>query len=130
MMTTDGNGIPGPDDAHSARIMGWRRTSRALLIAICLLGSLTLWRTSGKVDGRKPLDVSLVVDPNDAPPAVLMALPRLGPALVGRIVAQREIEPFDSIEDLDHRVKGIGPATIKSIRPFLKVETRSPKSPQ
>ena len=130
MAIVGGNGIPDSGNVPSARILGWSSTSRALLAAICLIGSFSLWRTSGEFDRPTPPQIALVVDPNTAPPAVLMALPRLGPALVGRIVTQRDIEPFDSIEDLDRRVKGIGPATIKSIRPFLKVETRSLNSPQ
>jgi competence protein ComEA len=64
----------------------------------------------------------LIVDPNTAPPVVLAALPHLGPAMVGRIVAQREKAPFRSPEDLDARVRGIGPATAASLRPFLRVE--------
>ena len=130
MMMTRGNGISVSESDPTQRIMGWSRSSRALLVSVCLVGSLLLGRTQRRAESGNPRDVRLVVDPNNAPPGVLMALPRLGPALVGRIVVQRDIEPFDSVEDLDRRVKGIGPATIKSVRPYLKVETRSLKTPK
>jgi competence protein ComEA len=68
----------------------------------------------------------LVVDPNTAPPAVLASLPKLGPALVERIVAARAEAPFQSLEDLDDRVKGIGPATIAALRPHLRFESVDP----
>jgi competence protein ComEA len=67
----------------------------------------------------------LVVNVNTAPAAVLDALPRLGPALAGRIVAGREERPFHSLGDLDARVKGIGPATVAALRPHLRFDGRS-----
>jgi competence protein ComEA len=68
----------------------------------------------------------LVVDPNTAPPAVLAALPSLGPGRVRAIVAAREAAPFRSLEDLDARVKGVGPATMAAIRPYLEVRPIPP----
>jgi len=65
----------------------------------------------------------LVVDPNSAPPPVLSALPRLGPSLVGRIEAARSNAPFRSLDDFDHRVRGIGPATIDALRSHLRFDT-------
>jgi len=68
----------------------------------------------------------LVVNLNTAPPAVLAALPRLGPSLVNRIVTARERAPFRSLDDLDARVQGIGPATIVALKPFLRIDTIEP----
>lgn len=65
----------------------------------------------------------LVVDPNTVPGPVLEALPGLGPALAGRIVAARAERPFGSLADLDRRVKGIGPAKAAALRPFLRFPT-------
>ena len=124
LMMRPGNEPPVAENDPSQRILGWSVTSRAILVALCFAGSSALLWSTGRVEGPKAPDVRLVVDPNDTPPAVLLALPRLGPALVGRIVVQREIELFQSLDDLDQRVKGIGPATIKSIRPYLRVESR------
>ncbi len=54
---------------------------------------------------------------NSATQAELEALPHIGPALAKRIRAAR---PFRNVEALD-AVKGIGPATIKALRPFVQV---------
>ncbi len=69
-------------------------------------------------------DVRLRVDPNLAPRQVLVALPGLGPARVAAIGTARGSSPFRSLDDLDRRVKGIGPATAASLEPHLRF--RSP----
>ena len=52
------------------------------------------------------------VDVNRATLAELQALPRVGPALAGRILEWREQHgPYRSLEDLRH-VRGIGPGTL------------------
>lgn len=75
----------------------------------------------GAVTGPEPGPTPPVlrVDPSTASPALLSALPRLGPSLVGRILAARQAGPFRSAEDLDRRVSGIGPKTIAALRPYL-----------
>lgn len=58
-----------------------------------------------------PLDV------NRATASELATLPRVGPTLADRIVADRTARgPYPSLDALD-RVPGIGPATIRGIRP-------------
>lgn len=52
---------------------------------------------------------------NTATMAELEALPRVGPVLAARIVAGR---PYRKVSDLD-RVKGVGPATLEKLRPFV-----------
>lgn len=55
------------------------------------------------------------VDVNRATAEELETLPRIGPALAQRIIADREANgPFATIADLD-RVKGIGPATLAAL---------------
>ena len=78
------------------------------------------------VTDRPPPDLQLVINPNSAPAGVLTALPRLGPALVSRIVGERELEPFRSLDDLDRRVRGIGPAATASLRPVFRFEPAGP----
>jgi len=63
----------------------------------------------------------LVIDPNTAPPAVLGALPHVGPSLVKKLVEQRAIHPFVSIDDLRRRVRGLGPATMARLAPHLHI---------
>ena len=56
------------------------------------------------------------VDLNRADADELASLPRIGPALARRIVADREANgPFRSLEDLD-RVRGVGPGVLAAIR--------------
>lgn len=59
---------------------------------------------------------AFLIDLNAAPPEELLLLPRIGPALAERIVADRvEHGPFDALDDLA-RVRGIGPLTIERLR--------------
>jgi hypothetical protein len=65
---------------------------------------------------------TLVVDANTAPARVLTALPHVGPTLVRAWVAARADRPFSSPEDAQSRVRGLGPATIGQIAPYLRFE--------
>jgi competence protein ComEA len=104
-------------------LWGWTAPVRHWLTTAGALGALGLIVSTRGAGSAQPIDPApcLIVDPNTAPPVVLAALPHLGPAMVGRIVAQRERAPFRSLEDLDARVRGIGPATAASLRPFLRI---------
>jgi len=116
----------------SARLLpiwGWTAPVRGLLIGSTFIGAIWLLSIAPGRDQVSAPMPPLVVDPNTAPPQVLMALPRLGPSLVGRIVEAREIAPFDSIEDLQRRVRGLGPATIKALRPHLHIDPPRLESP-
>lgn len=73
---------------------------------------------------------ALAVDANSAPVGVLEALPGMGPALAGRVVAARRETPFRDLDDLDRRVKGIGPAKAAALRPFLRFPVRPALSSQ
>jgi competence protein ComEA len=59
------------------------------------------------------------IDPDVATEADLVRLPRVGPALARRIVADRDsLGPFGSLEALQ-RVKGIGPALAAGLTPYV-----------
>jgi competence protein ComEA len=59
------------------------------------------------------------VDLDHATATEIEALPRVGPALAKRIVANRDsLGPFRSLANL-RRVKGIGPATIELLSPLV-----------
>ena len=88
----------------------------ALFLASSLLGSS--WRQRGDVTPLPPL----VIDPNNVRTEVLHALPRLGPTLVERVAAARAKKPFVDLDDLDARVKGIGPATVRALKPYLHID--------
>jgi competence protein ComEA len=95
---------------------------RGLLIASAIAGAIGLLILAPSGDETPVPLPPLVVDPNTVSPQVLKALPRLGPALVSRIISARNEAPFRSIEDLDARVAGVGPATINALRPHLRIE--------
>jgi len=60
------------------------------------------------------------LDVNRATAAELEALPGIGPALAARIVAQRDsLHGFRAVDDL-LRVRGIGPATLRRLKPYLR----------
>lgn len=66
--------------------------------------------------------LTAMLNVNTATAAELELLPGIGPALAGRIVADREANgPFKSVDDLD-RVKGIGPKTLDRIHDLCSVE--------
>lgn len=63
--------------------------------------------------GGEPIDV------NAADTRRLEELPGVGPATAAAIVADREASgPFASVDDLE-RVRGIGPATLERLRPWV-----------
>jgi DNA uptake protein ComE-like DNA-binding protein len=103
-------------------LWGWSLPARGLLILLAAAGAIGMLATSRTADGPHVPVPQLVVDPNTAPPEVLIALPRLGPVLVRAIIEAREEAPFQSLEDLDARVKRVGPATVAAIRPYLRIE--------
>ncbi len=63
------------------------------------------------------------VDLNAADSAALIALPGIGPALAGRILARRRARRFAAVDDLVE-VKGIGPSTLDRLRDRVVVDRR------
>ncbi len=93
----------------------------AILIAVVSLTLLVrTWSAPTPWIDASP--VTLRININDATETELRLLPGVGPALAGKIVANRTTEgPFRSIPALD-RVKGIGPLTIKKLAPFITTD--------
>jgi competence protein ComEA len=117
-----------PSPTHP--LWGWTPAARLWLSSagvIAGVGLIALGGVRGS-DLSIPPPPRLVVDPNTAPPAVLAALPHLGPAMIKRIVAARERTPFQSLDDLNARVRGIGPATFGSLSPFLQLDRPAAES--
>jgi len=66
--------------------------------------------------GEGKLVMGIPIDINSAAAEELAALPGIGPALAGRIVAMRSASgPFSSIDEL-RRVKGVGPKKVDAVR--------------
>ncbi len=73
----------------------------------------------------EPMDqllvVGLPVDVNTASATALDAIPGVGQSRAQAIVSERERNgPYETVEALS-RVRGIGPATVESLRPFVTV---------
>ncbi len=72
------------------------------------------------------------INPNEAPVASLMRLPQIGVARARAIVAQRDrvgtqegrVPVFRKADDL-RRIKGIGPAIVEGVRPWLRFDDPS-----
>ena len=80
----------------------------------------------------QPLRPGERVDLDRADAVELSRLPRVGPGLSARIVADREVRgPFGSLEEVT-RVPGVGPSVVEAIRPFSTFSgvVRYAKSPR
>ena len=74
-------------------------------------------------EAARPLEPGETVDPNTASEIELMRLPRIGPAMAGRIVADREANgPYRRLEDLG-RVSGVGERTLETLAPHLALQS-------
>ncbi|MFO0940243.1 MAG: helix-hairpin-helix domain-containing protein [Pirellulales bacterium] len=92
---------------------GWTALS-AIVIVLALVQFALYSRQARLVDPPR-----FKVDINQASEAELMALPDLGPQVARRIVEFREQHgPFEKADDL-RRVPGIGPATMRTLRPMV-----------
>ncbi|MDX1675866.1 MAG: helix-hairpin-helix domain-containing protein [Longimicrobiales bacterium] len=81
---------------------------------------------AGKEAMERPLEPGETVDPNTASPAALVRLPRVGPALAARIVADRDANGrFRTLDDLG-RVPGIGPKTLEVLAPHVGLRPAPP----
>jgi competence protein ComEA len=68
----------------------------------------------------RPLAAGETIDVDRAAADELVRLPRVGPGLASRIVADREERgPFASLDGLG-RVSGVGPSTRDAMRPFAR----------
>lgn len=86
------------------------------LHALAALIALGLTLLAGPAMAAPPKGV---VNINQAESSQLELLPRIGPALAGRILEMREQDgPFKTVEDL-MLVRGIGEKTFEMLKPFL-----------
>ena len=73
----------------------------------------------GELSTGVPLDLDTATEPQ------IESLPRIGPALARRIVANRDsFGAFRTLESL-HRVKGMGPATLARLGPLVSFSGRA-----
>jgi len=123
--------------------MFWTPRQRlALSVIILLILSYLLIRyqfTPARISNPQPPDAPRAsdlqdkLDPNTATADDLSSLPNLGPAMARRIIDDRNQfqkshpnqPPYKSLADL-LRVKGIGPATLENLRPYLRFPATQP----
>jgi competence protein ComEA len=93
-------------------------------LSLAAIAGWCIWQ--GQLRGRsidieraEPIAIDFKIDVNKAEWPELALMPNIGEQLAKRIVADRaERGPFREIGDL-RRVRGIGPKTLESMRPFL-----------
>lgn len=99
---------------------GWTPAVRVVLALLVFAAGIPLSVSTMPPRGApRPLE-PLVLDPNTAPAGVLGALPGLGPARSDAIVSERANGLYRSLDDLDRRVRGIGPVTARALAPHLR----------
>jgi competence protein ComEA len=99
----------------------------AVLVTSGLLSVLGWWIYHGGTRGRtveieqaEPQTAHFQVDVNKAGWPELAALPGVGRTTAERIVQSRELNgPYNNIDDL-RRVRGVGPRTLESLRPYVR----------
>lgn len=107
-----------------------RRMDQAVLAVIAaasLAAMIGYWAIRGGFSGQKidferaePIETRFWVDVNQAGWAELAQIPGVGESLARRIVESREkAGPFIDHDDL-RRIRGIGPRTLESMRPYLR----------
>jgi len=84
------------------------------LVVVLVIGptiGATVWATVWAKPGLA--EVRLSVELNTATDEQLQSLRGIGPAMAGRIIAERARAPFSSLADFDERVKGVGTITLR-----------------
>lgn len=94
---------------------GWSALS-AIVIVLALIQFAISSRQAPQIQPPQ-----FQVDINQADEAEFLSLPELGPQAARKIVEYRQLHgPFEKLDDLT-RVPGIGPATMRTLRPMITV---------
>lgn len=78
----------------------------------------------------RPLTRDETIDIDRSGAEELMRLPRIGPIIAARIVAEREEHgPFGSLAEFQRRVSGVGPKVVAAVRPYAAFAGRRAGTP-
>ena len=80
------------------------------LLLLLLIGLAMLLEAGSALARNRPQ-----VDANSASSAQLQTVPGIGPAVAQRILEARARGPFSDLEDLQARVRGVGPASARRL---------------
>ncbi len=116
----------GPGDALRAT------QSLAFLVGMGLCLALSLgfaMEMFSRAESAPVIRLGERINPNEAPPASLMRLPQIGAARARAIVSHRDragaqggrTPVFQKADDL-RQIKGLGPATVEDLRPWLRFD--------
>lgn len=111
-----------PQDARQATVQRWAMLAVAAALAIWVGRAWWLARGDLRPTDHTPHrgELTAAIDVNSASEGDLRQLPGVGPKTAGRIVSYRQFRRFEKLEDL-LAVKGVGPATLERIRPWVRV---------
>ena len=115
-----GTNTPNPSSQRSAQV--------ALAVCLVVLLGLLAFRGYGNRLGARPTESASParIDLNRADRTELQQIPKIGPKLAEAIDTHRTANgPFNSVEELG-QVRGIGPQTLDTVRPYLRVEPGAP----
>lgn len=100
-----------------------------VILAVAFLTLLVYWHLSGVFRGERidieratPRELEFQIDLNSADWPELTLLPQVGEVLARRIVDYRSAHgPYRNAQELE-KVSGIGPKTIRQVKPYLRIE--------
>jgi hypothetical protein len=104
------------------------------LTCLCVAAGIAFVAGSIGASARRAVfEIDDTINPNDASPASLARLPRIGPARAREIASYRNqfsgqtdrMPVFRDAGDL-RKVTGIGPATVEAMRPWLSFSSNAP----
>lgn len=91
--------------------------------------SIYYYEESDSEPERAPAAKGLQIDLDVAAASDIERLPRIGPVLARRIVANRDsLGPFGSLEEF-RRVRGVGPALARTVQPYVTFSLQPRPSP-
>jgi DNA uptake protein ComE-like DNA-binding protein len=94
------------------------------VMAAAAAGLAVLVLAAQPVETAGPLEPvpDLKINLNTAPPQVLTILPSVGDAMVAKLLQARDEQAFESLGDVDRRVRGVGPRTVELWQPWVRFD--------
>jgi competence protein ComEA len=118
---------PTPPPVAPPAALSRREAQVALAVFLTILVGLLAFRGYGNRLGARPTEqvTAARIDLNRAERSELEQVPHVGPKLAEAIDTHRKQKgPFRSVDEL-RDVKGVGPATLDKLRPYLRVDANT-----